>query len=153
MGTARDQYETLRQYRVLLAPLRFGAGIKGKISDSWWSGTAVASTSIGTEGMTDERETLRSEDRPEQFAALAHRLWSDEKFWSEERDRGFRILDNEYSHSKNQKILLERVTHLKSEQTERRKKNWQSAMLRFNFNRSTKYMSKWIEAKNQLLVK
>jgi hypothetical protein len=151
LGAARDQYETLRQYKVLLAPLRFGAGIKGKISDSWWSGTAVAATSIGIEGMS-EKEILTSEDRPEELATFAHRLWSNEKLWCEEQEKGFRILDQEYSQAENQKLLIDCINKLKARQIERRKQNWQSAMLRFNFNRSTKYMSKWIETKNQLLA-
>lgn len=40
--------EALQQYRVALAPLRFGAGLKGKIVDSWAHGlpvTAVLSSS------------------------------------------------------------------------------------------------------------
>ncbi|CAI7864358.1 unnamed protein product, partial [Closterium sp. NIES-54] len=36
---------------VLLAPLRYGAGIKGKVLDSWRHGTPVVTTPIGAEGM------------------------------------------------------------------------------------------------------
>jgi glycosyltransferase involved in cell wall biosynthesis len=150
LGAAKNQYETLSQYRVLLAPLRFGAGIKGKIADSWWSGTAVATTTIGAEGMADCGETLRSENAPDNLAQLAYSLWSDERLWSEEREKGFRILDSEYSQAKNQKLLIDRITLLKTGLTEQRGKNWQGAVLQLNHLRSTKYMSKWIEAKNQL---
>eukprot|EP01121_Diplochlamys_sp_Union-15-3_P022574 TRINITY_DN9666_c0_g1_i2.p1 TRINITY_DN9666_c0_g1~~TRINITY_DN9666_c0_g1_i2.p1 ORF type:complete len:334 (-),score=50.25 TRINITY_DN9666_c0_g1_i2:22-1023(-) len=45
-------YEKLSQYRVHLAPLRFGAGIKGKIADNWWVGNPSVSTFVGAEGMT-----------------------------------------------------------------------------------------------------
>ncbi|CAI5983785.1 unnamed protein product [Closterium sp. NIES-64] len=41
----------LASYRVLLAPLRYGAGIKGKVLDSWRHGTPVVTTPIGAEGM------------------------------------------------------------------------------------------------------
>jgi hypothetical protein len=150
LGSAFDQYETLKQYRVLLAPLRFGAGIKGKISDSWWSGTAVAATSIGVEGMS-ETEKLHFEDIPEGFTSYAQQLWSDKKLWTEQQEKGFQILNKEYSFKKNQTFLIDRITSLKAQLSEGRKNHWQGAMLRFNFNRSTKYMSKWIEAKNQLL--
>lgn len=37
--------------RVLLAPLRFGAGIKGKIVDAWANGLPVVTTPVGAEGM------------------------------------------------------------------------------------------------------
>jgi hypothetical protein len=36
---------------VLLAPLRFGAGIKGKIVDAWANGLPVVTTPVGAEGM------------------------------------------------------------------------------------------------------
>lgn len=35
-GPTPDQYKALSRYRVLLAPLRVGAGVKGKIADAWW---------------------------------------------------------------------------------------------------------------------
>lgn len=41
----------MSKYRVLLAPLRFGAGIKGKILDAWVSGMPVVTTSVGAEGL------------------------------------------------------------------------------------------------------
>ncbi|EFN50431.1 hypothetical protein CHLNCDRAFT_144035 [Chlorella variabilis] len=44
--------DIMLRYRVLLAPLRYGAGLKGKVVDSWWHGLPVATTPIGAEGMT-----------------------------------------------------------------------------------------------------
>lgn len=44
----------LSRARVLLAPLRYGAGLKGKIADSWMRGTPVVTTPIGAEGMEEE---------------------------------------------------------------------------------------------------
>ena len=41
----------MQQYRVCLAPLRFGAGLKGKIVDSWAHGMPVCTTPVGAEGM------------------------------------------------------------------------------------------------------
>ena len=43
--------DIMQQYRVCLAPLRFGAGLKGKIVDSWAHGTPVCTTPVGSEGM------------------------------------------------------------------------------------------------------
>ncbi|KAL4458640.1 hypothetical protein ABPG75_013505 [Micractinium tetrahymenae] len=44
--------DIMLQYRVLLAPLRYGAGLKGKVVDAWWHGLPVITTPIGAEGMT-----------------------------------------------------------------------------------------------------
>ena len=43
--------DILQQYKVCLAPLRYGAGLKGKIVDSWKHGLPVCTTPVGAEGM------------------------------------------------------------------------------------------------------
>src|SRR6185437_9590273 len=50
-GPVDDAVAMLSRHRVALAPLRFGAGIKGKILDSWQAGLPVVTTPIGAEGM------------------------------------------------------------------------------------------------------
>ena len=50
-GFYEDLSKTLGEAKVLLSPLRFGAGIKGKIIESWKQGTPVVTTPIGSEGM------------------------------------------------------------------------------------------------------
>jgi len=44
-----------------VAPLRFGAGIKGKITDSWLYGVPVITTPIGSEGLYDTTYTHNKE--------------------------------------------------------------------------------------------
>jgi len=63
-GSAKGEVErALSKYRVLLAPLRFGAGVKGKIIDAWRSGLPVVTTSVGAEGLdlAQYRETISPE--------------------------------------------------------------------------------------------
>lgn len=43
--------DLMLRYRLLLAPLRYGAGLKGKVVDAWWHGLPVATTPVGAEGM------------------------------------------------------------------------------------------------------
>ncbi|GAB4821957.1 hypothetical protein N2152v2_009003 [Parachlorella kessleri] len=43
--------DIMLRYRVSFAPLRFGAGLKGKVVDSWWHGLPVCTTPVGAEGM------------------------------------------------------------------------------------------------------
>ena len=43
--------QVMREYRVCLAPLRFGAGLKGKVVDAWAHGMPVCTTPVGAEGM------------------------------------------------------------------------------------------------------
>ncbi len=55
-GFAPTVAGAMRDARVLLAPLRFGAGIKGKIVDAWSLGLPVVTTPVGAEGMLPPRE-------------------------------------------------------------------------------------------------
>jgi len=45
------EIDILGKYRVMLAPLRFGAGVKGKITDAWREMLPVITTPIGAEGL------------------------------------------------------------------------------------------------------
>jgi glycosyltransferase involved in cell wall biosynthesis len=54
MGRAEDAVSTLKEYDCLLAPLNFGAGIKGKILDAWSAGIPVITSAMGAESMTSD---------------------------------------------------------------------------------------------------
>ena len=62
--------QVMRSYRVLLAPLRYGAGLKGKIVDAWAHGLPVVTTPIGAEGMHADEVWSRANSR------LGHIAWA-----------------------------------------------------------------------------
>lgn len=62
-GPAASVLSTLHRYRALLAPLRFGAGIKGKVLDAWLCHTPVLTSSVGAEGLR-RSELLRAHAAP-----------------------------------------------------------------------------------------
>ncbi|MEM9276415.1 MAG: tetratricopeptide repeat protein [Cyanobacteria bacterium P01_F01_bin.143] len=69
-------------HRVFVAPLRFGAGMKGKIGQSLEYSLPIVSTSVGTEGMSLVNETHVLEvNTAQKFAAQIIRLYQDEKLW------------------------------------------------------------------------
>jgi len=68
--------------RVMVVPLRYGAGIKGKIISALAHGLPVVSTRLGTEGMgLVHEEHVLIADGEEDFAAAVARLYSDETLW------------------------------------------------------------------------
>jgi glycosyltransferase involved in cell wall biosynthesis len=159
-GPAEDQYETLSKYRVLLAPLRFGAGIKGKITDAWSVGTAVVTTPIGAEGMLDQTLWKAPEnthnwpgeiaDQAASFAGCATDLYTNENLWKEHTDSGKAVLARFYHFEANARLLLQTLEKLRADREDRRNRNLMGAMLRHNLHRSTKYFSRWIELKQTL---
>lgn len=72
------------QHRIIVAPLRYGAGVKGKIGQALEYHVPVVSSEIGTEGMflIDGKHILIAETA-EDFAKKTLSLYSDEKFWNE----------------------------------------------------------------------
>jgi len=72
----------LDQVRCSVAPLRYGAGVKGKINSSMSRGVPVVATSVAAEGMflTDRHDVLLA-DHSEQFAAAICSLHEDPSLW------------------------------------------------------------------------
>jgi glycosyltransferase involved in cell wall biosynthesis len=82
LGYVPDVEPYLRNARVFIAPLRFGAGIKGKVGEAMAHGIPVVTTSIGAEGfgLTHELDVMIA-DEPASFAEAVKRLYSDNELW------------------------------------------------------------------------
>jgi O-antigen biosynthesis protein len=151
-GRTEQINELFLNARILLAPLRFGAGIKGKLLESMQYGTPNVTTSIGAEGMFGNLAWNGSiVDSPEEFAKNAIMLYSNKKEWFEAQQNGFSILNSRFSKD-NFEMILENALEDKRIYFEKyRTENFTGLLLMHHSMQSTKYMSKWIEAKNQNL--
>ncbi len=82
-GFVQDLEPLLRTCRVSVAPLRWGAGVKGKINLSMSRGLPVVATSLAAEGMSlTPGEDVLTADDPEGFAAAVAALHTDEALWN-----------------------------------------------------------------------
>ena len=83
-GYIHDVSPYFLSHRIFVSPLRYGAGMKGKIGQSLEYGLPVISTQVGAEGMglVHERDVLIS-DRGDDFARQIIRLYKNEELWSE----------------------------------------------------------------------
>lgn len=97
-GYVKDLGPTLGHCRLSVVPLRFGAGIKGKIGSSLSYGIPVVSTSMGAEGMAlvDGADILVADD-PQAFADKVCRLYSDRRLWDSLSWNGLDFVRKEYS--------------------------------------------------------
>ncbi|MGD1085059.1 MAG: glycosyltransferase [Verrucomicrobiota bacterium] len=88
----------LEQCRVSIAPLRFGAGMKGKVGEALAAGLPVVGTPIATEGMglTDGREVLVAESDSD-FVEAVVRLYSDAALWKQLSEQGRALIERCYS--------------------------------------------------------
>jgi GT2 family glycosyltransferase len=71
-----DKYYT--QCRIFVAPLRFGAGVKGKIIESMFKQIPVVTTTIGAEGLPEIEDCIVIEDDPASFADKLINLYNNE---------------------------------------------------------------------------
>ena len=84
--------------RVFVAPLRYGAGIKGKLVTSLAHGVPSVATYIAAEGIAKLGEAhLAITDDAVQFAAEVMRLYKDETAWIAMREAGFAYVEDNYS--------------------------------------------------------
>ena len=81
-GHIEDVRPIFNRARVSVAPLRFGAGVKGKVNQSMVLGVPTIITSVAAEGMhlVHEENTMIADD-PERFAEALVRTWSSPELW------------------------------------------------------------------------
>ena len=92
--------------KLSVAPLRFGAGVKGKINQSMAFGVPVVATSLAVEGMElEDREDILVADEPEDFAAALIELYESEELWTRISENGIRKTRALYSNDAARKKL------------------------------------------------
>lgn len=149
-GRAAEVSEVMRQARLCLAPLRFGAGLKGKLIDAMQSGTPSVTTSVGAEGMAGNLPWCgRITDDFDDFAKLAVALYSDIELWKESQDRGFQVLQQRFNGDAIKQGMIKDLIGFSDNLAEHRSQNFTGSMLRHQSMRSTEYMARWIEEKNR----
>ncbi|MEZ8409603.1 glycosyltransferase [Vibrio splendidus] len=151
-GWAKDAQEVMEQARVCVAPLRFGAGIKGKLLDAMKLQTPNVTSEIGSEGMLPQGELQWSgavADDIDEFVEAAVALYKDEEKWLKAQSQCHSILEAHYEQNQLGDTLIERLTALESELESHRLDNFFGSMLKHHSMASTKYMSQWIAEKNK----
>jgi glycosyltransferase involved in cell wall biosynthesis len=150
LGRAADATEVIQNSRVMLAPLRFGAGIKGKLIESMQCGTPSITTSIGAEGMCkDLKWNGFIENEPNLFAASAVQLYQNQQVWTTSQLNGYSILEAIFKKAHYVHLFESYFNSICAQLQTHRQANFMGLMLLHHTLSSTKYMSKWIEEKNK----
>ena len=151
-GRAENASTVISDAKVMLAPLRFGAGIKGKLLEAMQYGTPSVTSSIGAESMHDALPWNGFvEDNPQEFANKAVQLYNDENLWNQSQQYGFEILKAKFSKELYFSEFSEKINYLLDNLEQHRNENFIGQILQHHTLRSTEYMSRWITAKNKNL--
>ncbi|MCC6182305.1 MAG: glycosyltransferase [Bacteroidia bacterium] len=148
-GRAEDVKDVMMKARVCLAPLRFGAGLKGKLLDAMLYGTPSVTTDIGAEGMCDDLNwNGYISNQPNDFAQKAIQLYQNKHEWELAQQQGVQIVNQVFNKKEHTTLWNENINFLLSNIVEHRRRNFIGSMLLHHTISGTKYMSRWIEAKN-----
>ncbi|AJR03505.1 glycosyltransferase [Siansivirga zeaxanthinifaciens] len=148
-GYAEDAHKIMQNAKVCLAPLQFGAGLKGKLIDAMQNGTPCVMSSIAAEGMFGNLAPNGFiEDNPETFAEKAVQLYNDNLIWNAKQKNGFQIINTRFNKNAFQENFAATLYEFSNHLQEKRLNNFTGQMLMHHTMQSTKFMSKWIEAKN-----
>ena len=151
-GWVDDAIKEMQTTRVCLAPLRFGAGIKGKLAEAMLCSTPSVTTSIGAEGMQTELPWAgKIANSTESFAEAAISLYQNSEDWNDASEFGQKNAKLMFDKEKHFVDLSNKLTGLLDTLDRHRQFNFIGGMLNHHHHKSTKYMSQWIEAKNKIL--
>lgn len=155
-GRAENAGDVVGKARVCLAPLRFGAGLKGKLVEAMEYGTPSVTTEVGAEGIAGDLPwsgMKAGADQPKEIAKAAVTLYTDRMAWQKAVENGFQIINERFPAENFKTELISRIINLYNRLEQHRMNNFTGAMLMHHTMASTRYMSRWIEAKNRSSAK
>ncbi|MEP2688701.1 glycosyltransferase [Maribacter dokdonensis] len=149
-GRADNVDAIMQNAKVCLAPLRFGAGIKGKLLSAMQNGTPSVTTTLGAEGMhgiLDWNGYIENDHSA--FVAAAVRLYTKKEAWQTAQDQAKTLINTLYNKTSLESILANSIAQLQKNTATHRKQNFIGSLLQHQTMSATKFMSKWIEEKNR----
>jgi glycosyltransferase involved in cell wall biosynthesis len=149
-GWAPDARKVMAEARVCLAPLRFGAGLKGKLTEAMLCGTPSVTTEVGAEGIQGSMLWPGAVvDDAENFARKAVLLYTQEREWVASQERGGDLLRARFNRQKIGERVMDQVQEGLENLETYRAGNFVGSMLQHQSMKATQYLSQWIEAKNK----
>lgn len=148
-GRAESAKSVVSKAKVCIAPLRFGAGLKGKLIEAMQCGTPSVTTDIGAEGMAEDLPWSGNiANSPKEIADAAVELFQNKSTWKTAQSTGISIIEMGYSKKKIHAELIHKIRSVAGNLQNHRTNNFMGSMLMHHTMASTKYMSMWIESKN-----
>lgn len=148
-GAFDKPLDMLSAHRVLLAPLSFGAGLKGKIYEAMLYGIPFVSTSCGLEGfeLTEPNEVIADDDAD--FVLKAVALYSDAELWNRISRNLQSDFEMQFGTSQFIDTFFEQLNSVIANLELHRRRNPVGDILRQQAFSAAMYLSKYIELKNQ----
>ncbi len=149
-GRAAEVQTVMQAHRVCLAPLQFGAGLKGKLLEAMQAQTPSITTTIGAEGIANSKDWpgFVCEDIAE-FIDQSICLYTQPDIWRDKVELGNKILAENFNRSRVEPNLYEAINKIQEDITLHRSHNFLGQILQHQTMLSARYLSKYIMAKNK----
>jgi len=145
-GRVEETDFVFSQARICLAPIRFGAGIKGKFLEAMANGTPVVTTAIGAEDMQLERNWCgKISEGIDEMSENAIELYNEQELWNSSQQTGFSILEEKYQIQNYRAPFRNAILNL----TQVRENSLTEELIQHHSLKSSMYLSKWISEKEQ----
>ena len=149
-GRAESVETVFNTAKVLLAPIPFGAGIKGKLLESMQFGLPNVTSTVGAESMHGNLDWNGFiTDNETEFVEKAVLLYQDENLWRKSQENGFNIIENRFKKELFEPNFIYKIQEISENLESHRNQNFLGQILQHHTLQSTKYLSKWIEEKNK----
>lgn len=149
-GRAESVEKIFENARLLLAPIPFGAGIKGKLLDSMVNGLPNVTSTIGAEGMNGNMDwNGHITDDDSDFVKKAVDLYNNENEWKKAQQNGYKIIESRFKKENFLPSFSGKIKDLLENTDEHRQRNFLGQILQHHTLQSSKYLGKWIEEKNR----
>jgi len=149
-GRVENVEKVFSESKVLLAPIPFGAGIKGKLLESMQYGLPNVTSTIGAEGMNGNLpwNGFVCDDENE-FVEKSVSLYQKDSDWLQLQTKGFEIIEKRFKKEDFLPQFSERLDEMSNNLEKHRNDNFLGQILQHHSLQSTKYLGKWIEEKNK----
>ena len=148
-GRAESVKNVFNTAKVLLAPIPYGAGLKGKLLESMQFGLPNVTTPMGAEGMSGNLNwNGYITQTEEEFVQKAIDLYHNDVFWKQAQLNGIAIINQRFTKTLFETEFITKVNHLNQHLKLHRIQNFLGQVFQHQTLQSTKYMSKWIALKN-----
>ena len=149
-GRAENVEYVFNQAKVLLAPIPFGAGIKGKLLESMQFGLPNVTSAVGAESMHGNLDWNGFiTDNENEFIEKAVLLYQNENLWQKSQENGYKIVENRFKKKLFEPHFIHKIQEISENLESHRNQNFLGQILQHHTLQSTKYLSKWIEEKNK----
>lgn len=148
-GRAESVLDVYSKAKTLLAPIPYGAGLKGKLFEAMQLGLPSVTTKMGAESMNgniDWNGFITSDEAD--FVEKAIELYTNKNVWKTAQKNGYEIIEKRFKKELYETDFMNQVENLQENLNAHRNQNFLGQILQHQSLQSTKYMSKWIEAKN-----